>query len=119
MARTGRNAAWMILPVILISYSIAEGFTGNEWRTFSESGQIYYVAGVVDTWADIVDTDKARGENTALSATFKILVDCPRKMPYSQLVAIAKKYLDEHPENWGMDMPAIVWSAMWFKGCQP
>lgn|SRR5574341_378630 len=120
MTRDGRNAAWMILPVVLVSYSIAEGFTGNEWRDLSEIGRNYYVAGVVDTWAQVVKAEEMTGEHTALAAPYKVLMDCilSKKMPYSQIVAIVKRYMDEHPEEWGSGMTALVFVAMFSNGCR-
>ena len=115
-----KNPAWLILPLFLISYSLAEGYTGNDWRSLTKAEQSFYIAGVIDAWEQVVANDERTNQNTVIAGPYKLLTDCvtSKKMRYKQIVPIVKKYMDQHREEWRMGMSAIVWSAIYSRCSQ-
>jgi hypothetical protein len=108
---------------IVISLFLSVGFpsvvtatSGNDWEKFSDSFQTAYIGGVVDTWwmfQETMDSSPKVRLYTGLSDCIK-----ERHMTYGQIAAVVKKYMDEHPQDWGYSMSALIWQAL-DKVCRP
>ncbi len=95
---------------IIGSPSRAVSLDGNAWKKMPDVAQRAYIMGIIDTWALHVELEKRAAGPTSI---YTKIVDCMTdKMPYSQVVAIVRKWMQENPASWHYDMASLVWGAM-------
>ena len=98
---------------------------GAQWKALSPDSQKAYVMGVVDDWVHTIQMaersiDVSKEKRLGLDAysvteeLLSKLVKCvtDQEMRYSQIIAIADKYLNDHPVEWTFDMSSHVFVAM-------
>lgn len=112
-----RLMAWF-LPSLAITDSLAQqsspwkrafivgGFvTGNKFRLLSEAEKTSYLMGIFDGYLFTLSmSGKAKNAQT--------LRECIPNVQADQLLAIVRRYMDEHPEKWGDSMGLIVFDAL-------
>jgi hypothetical protein len=110
-----------VVVIVLLYPAAAVGWTGNEWRGMAPAIQSGYIAGVFDAWR--MHIYLVRNPPHALSSMETVIaevVDCvlTRKMTYTQIIAITRKYMDSSPERWDQDMVESVYGAL-TGACKP
>jgi len=107
-----------LMTLCLLFAAEAMAISGNDWKRLPLAGQQAYIAGVIDTWGDVggrAEVMKKLGHEGSLNELiFTDLHECvSKKMPYGQIVAIVKKYLEDHPSGWHYGMADSVYEALW------
>lgn len=93
-------------PVVWAYYDPGEEFlTGNQFRTYNADEQAMYLMGL---WDGFLFSTAFAGDETDV----KTLAACLRGWSNQQLLAVVKKYMEEHPENWAHPMNWILWKAL-------
>lgn len=105
-----------IIGLFIYPQSASAMFNGEAWQTLSRAEKHAYIAGVVDSWQNVVHLAAMRehvpeAENASLKV-FGPIVSCIEGMSYEQITAIVERYLNEHRSNAHYAMTGIVWSAL-------
>ena len=102
------NFAALIMLLVLVGGS-AEAITGNDWKTFPPLRQEAYIMGVLDGWM-FVESARRRfnGHPSVVTRINKCTVE---KMNYAQVIAVVKKFMEAHPEDWHSSMADLIWGA--------
>ena len=118
----GKKLMCAIMGLLLSASGAAAEVSGNEWRQYDEHARTTYLAGVIDTWSRVSRnaietpplTDDWLHYRRTTEDLYGRLANCAiqKHMTYEQLSAIASKYLNEHPEEWGYAMTSLFWIAM-------
>jgi hypothetical protein len=114
-----RKVNAFLMTICLIFAVDAMAITGNEWKQLTPAGQQAYVAGVIDTWNGVgqrATVMKKMGHGGSLNELFFTdlheCVSVRNRMPYGQIVAIVKKYMDNNPSGWHYSMADSVYEAL-------
>jgi hypothetical protein len=101
----------IILGVLAVNTPHAHAVTGTEWQSMNSSWRAGYVAGVLDGWSEAASKELTEGKS---GSVWMKLLSCitMKKMTYRQVVAIAEKYVKEHPEEWHKETSTLVYSGM-------
>ena len=93
--------------------------TGNDWNRLSTNSQAFYVIGVIDGWKNASQmckegtyTEKHDTKSKVFNCEFfrlmtELFLSCFTNSPYDQLIAIVRKYMEDHPEDWHTPMAFI------------
>jgi len=91
---------WVVAWALMLNASSARAMTGSQWNAFGETARVAHVDGFVDgvimiaTLADQPPEVQSKGlKNLEMVASCVI----KRDMPRGQIVAMADKYMKEHP----------------------
>lgn len=112
--RTIRAAGCIVF--VFLSVSSAGAVTGNAWKQLSETQRGSYVMGVIDGWHFVSALAQLqRGAKPTETEEIIIKVsDCvyDKRMPYSQVIAIVEKYMNDNPAEWHQLMSGVIWDAL-------
>jgi len=113
-AGMARKVNAFLTTVCLLVFAVEATIRGNDWRGLPPAAQQAYVAGVIDTWGDVVGRAiKGHREPTPNELFYKQLYECVGgKMPYEQIIAIVKKYIENNPAQWHARMADLVFTAL-------
>ena len=103
-----------MLLYLLVAPSVSLAATsGNEWKGLSEPTRLAYVGGVLDGW-QAMHAALPAGNDGAYVERFGRLPACAvrKGMTRQQTLAIVDKYMTDHPGEWHVPMPFLIWSAM-------
>ena len=95
----------LLLLLLLLICETAEATTGNEYKKLSENEQYYFLVGAVEGMffsTIALGTDK---EN-------HWFIKCCEKMEFTQIEAILKRYINEHPEDWHFSVISLLVESM-------
>jgi hypothetical protein len=112
-----------LVVLLLFPYGEAHAMTGNEWRTFDETAQAFYVVGVYEGWQSVLswimnEQERKTGQRTLPEVPIFIFLDnilrscVSNRMPRNQIIAIVAKYLNDNPARWHEQMPILIADAM-------
>jgi hypothetical protein len=112
---------------------------GTEWQRFSPQVKYVYLAGIYDSWSHIsqgamfkivaesmnkrqtkeqtkeqIEQWREYLRNDLVISPFVKIIDCTahRGMKSEQIFAIVQKWIDDHPQDWHVQMPELAMSAL-------
>jgi hypothetical protein len=104
---------------LIIHTNTSEALDGNQWRKLSPDMQHFYVSGVLDAYMQFSVTITADKQITGQQSRTipEMSFDRPgrcaieRKMPYTQMTAIVRQYVEQHPAQWDWLMVGLIQNA--------
>jgi hypothetical protein len=116
---TRRAVVCVVLLVTLAGFTRdAAGNTVNQWKRWPKSERLAFLVGVLDSWEFMVlkgnvvcaaVTERVAAPSRAsvdicwkLFDDHRAILECltKRRMPYSQVLAIVEKYVEDNPARW-------------------
>jgi|TARA_B100000959_G_scaffold16057_1_gene15735 hypothetical protein len=95
----------LLLLLLLLICETAEATTVNEYKKLSENEQKCFLVGAVEGMGFSTFALSADKEN-------HWFIKCYEKMEFTQVEAIFKKYINEHPEKWHFSVISLLVESM-------
>ena len=98
----------------------ATAISGNEYRALLDIQRLFYLAGVLDGWSNVLEPLRALNVDVSVvDQMFQRVFDCVAKgMTRGQVMAIVDKHMNDHPEAWHYTAGSTAWVAM-NEACKP
>jgi hypothetical protein len=110
---------FIIISAVLLS-TPASAITADDWKLLTEDSQHAYIAGIVDTWnrlyilSDLATNHSPQYRPSQAELTFVALGRCisTKRIPYVEVTAAVRSYIQGHSEESSNDMAVITFGAM-------
>lgn len=117
-SRSAVSLCCLLLVVCILAPSLAHGVDGNAWLKLPEDVRGLYLLGVLDGWLYVQSAGEVYRKRHPgatpgiIENTLGELINCHRGKTYTQLSAIVKKYMTDHPESWRNEIANTVFVAL-------
>jgi len=105
----------LLLMTLMLSLSTEHAFSldAKHWQQLPDVAKRYYLLGSVEAWNELIPFASDLSE-PAFDGMLNTVLPCIQreKLNPDHLVATVQKYLNHHPSDLGIEMSALVFTAV-------